>query len=71
MYTKNYINQQLKNMSRKQLNIRLSEEIHTKAKVTAILKGKTLNDYIEEAILKALDKDKNAANTKIKKMQKE
>ena len=46
-------------MTRKQLNIRLPEEIHTKAKVTAILKGMTLNDYIEEAIQTALEKDKN------------
>ena len=42
---------------RKQLNIRLNTELHTRAKVTAILKGKTLNDYIESAIKNALEKD--------------
>jgi predicted HicB family RNase H-like nuclease len=49
-------------MERKQLNIRLDEEIHTKAKVTAILKGITLNDYIEQAIQKALEQDKALTN---------
>ena len=44
-------------MIRKQLNIRLDEEIHTKAKVIAILKGLTLNDYIEQSILRSLEKD--------------
>ena len=44
---------------RKQLNIRLSQELHRKAKVVSILKGSTLNDYIEDAIKKALQKDKD------------
>ncbi|MCC7573985.1 type II toxin-antitoxin system HicB family antitoxin [Candidatus Woesearchaeota archaeon] len=44
-------------MARKQLNIRLDEEIHTKAKIIAILKGSTLNDFIEKAILEALKKE--------------
>jgi predicted HicB family RNase H-like nuclease len=56
-------------MARKQLNIRLEEELHTKAKVTAILKGMTLNDYIEQAIQASLEKDKGAASTKMKKLQ--
>ncbi len=46
-------------MARKQLNIRLEEETHTKAKINAILKGQTLNDYIENAISQALEQDKN------------
>jgi len=54
-------------MERKQLNIRLKEELHTKAKVTAILKGETLNDYIEAAIKAALEKDRQKTRTKIKK----
>ena len=45
-------------MGRKQLNIRLDEETRTKAKVIAILKGITLNDYIEQAIREALEKEK-------------
>lgn len=55
-------------MARKQLNIRLDEELHTKAKVTAILQGKTLNDYIEEAIKIALEKDKKTTSIKAKKL---
>ena len=51
---------------RKQLNIRLNEELHKQSKVVAILKGSTLNDYIEDAIKKALEKDK-ALVEKIKK----
>ena len=54
-------------MARRQLNIRIEEEIHTKAKVTAILKGITLNDYIEQAIKDALEKDKTATNKAAKK----
>jgi predicted HicB family RNase H-like nuclease len=57
-------------MARKQLNIRLDEEIHTKAKITAILKGSTLNDYIERAILDALKKDNqdiSSSNMNLKK----
>jgi len=49
-------------MPKKQLNVRLDEEIHTKAKIVAILKGKTLNDYIEEAIVNALKKDESISN---------
>lgn len=56
-------------MARKQLNIRLEEELHTKAKVTAILKGMTLNDYIEQAILNSLEKDKSVSS-KIKSVTK-
>jgi predicted HicB family RNase H-like nuclease len=44
-------------MAQKQLNIRLDEEIRTRAKIIAILKGETLNEYIENAILEALKKD--------------
>jgi len=54
-------------MARKQLNIRIDDDLHTKAKVTAILKGITLNDYIERAINEALEKDKNITS-KAKKL---
>jgi predicted HicB family RNase H-like nuclease len=57
-------------MERKQLNIRIDEETHTNAKVIAILKGITLNDYIEQAIQKALEQDKSTTG-KIKKLQSE
>ena len=53
-------------MTKRQLNIRIDEELHTRAKVTAILKGLTLNDYIEASIKVALDKDKSIVQ-KIKK----
>jgi predicted HicB family RNase H-like nuclease len=55
-------------MARKQLNIRLDETIHKRAKITAILKGETLNSYIEKAILNALEKDEN--KDKIDKLEK-
>jgi len=54
-------------MARKQLNIRIDEETHTKAKVIAVLKGITLNDYIEQAIQKTLEQDKTTSN-KVKKL---
>ena len=57
-------------MERKQLNIRIDEEIHTKAKVTAILKGITLNDYIEQAIQKALEQDKTLTSKMTSKPKK-
>ena len=42
----------------KRVNIRLKEEIHTKAKVIAVLKETTLNDYFEKAIEEAVTRDK-------------
>lgn len=56
-------------MKRKQLNIRLDEKIHKRAKIAAILKGETLNSYIEKAILDALEKDDN--KDKIDKLENE
>ncbi len=46
-------------MSKKRVNIALDEEIHTKAKVIAVLKNITLNDYLEKAIAEAIEKDKD------------
>ncbi len=42
----------------KRVNIALKDDVHTKAKVIAVLKGLTLNEYLEKAIEKALEKDK-------------
>ena len=44
--------------AKKRVNIELKEDVHTKAKVIAVLKGLTLNKYLEKAIEKALEKDK-------------
>jgi len=38
-------------------NIELKKESHRRAKVIAILKGITLNEYLEEAIEKAIEDD--------------
>ena len=46
-------------MVKKRVNIALDEEVHTKAKVIAVLKNKTLNDFFEEAIAEAIKKDKH------------
>ena len=43
---------------KKRVNIALKEEIHTKAKVISVLKNITLNDYLEKAIERAVEKDK-------------
>ena len=42
----------------KRVNLKLSEELHTKAKIIAVLKDQTLNDYIEQALREAVEKDK-------------
>ena len=44
--------------TKKYVNIGLSDEIHTKAKVISVLTNTTLNDYIERAIAEAIKKDK-------------
>lgn len=36
----------------------MPDDIHTRAKVIAVLKGVTLNEYLEAAIREAVDKDK-------------
>jgi hypothetical protein len=43
---------------KKRVNIELSEDIHTKAKVIAVLTNTTLNDFFEKAIAAAIEKDK-------------
>ncbi|MBN2422486.1 hypothetical protein JXB41_04625 [Candidatus Woesearchaeota archaeon] len=42
----------------KRVNIKLEEEIHTKAKIISVLKDITLNEYLSEAIEKSVEKDK-------------
>jgi predicted HicB family RNase H-like nuclease len=41
----------------KRVNISIDDEIHRKAKVIAVLKGITLNQYFESAIEQALKKE--------------
>ena len=50
----------------KRVNISISEEAHTKAKVISVLKGITLNEYFENAIDEAVAKDKQLLD-KLKK----
>jgi predicted HicB family RNase H-like nuclease len=50
----------------KRVNISISEESHTKAKVISVLKGITLNEYFENAINEAISKEK-ALLEKLKK----
>ena len=45
-------------LAKKRVNIALDEELHTKAKVIAVLKNITLNDYIEKALEDAVKKDR-------------
>ena len=44
-------------MTTKRVNIQLDEDTHTKAKVIAVLKGMTLNEYLDKAICEAIEKD--------------
>jgi hypothetical protein len=46
----------------KRVNIQLEEETHTKAKVIAVLKDMTLNEYFEKAIREAVEKDQTILN---------
>lgn len=42
----------------KRVNVQLPDDIHTRAKVIAVLTGTTLNEYLERAIRTAVEKDK-------------
>ncbi|MBN2421978.1 hypothetical protein JXB41_02015 [Candidatus Woesearchaeota archaeon] len=54
-------------MSRsKRVNIVLKEDTHLKAKVIAVLKNTTLNDFFEKAIEEAIEKNRQILD-KIKK----
>jgi predicted HicB family RNase H-like nuclease len=49
----------------KQVNVRLEEETHRRAKVLALLNDTTLSKYLEKAIEKAIEADK----AKLKKIK--
>lgn len=42
----------------KRVNIQLSEELHTRAKIIAVLKGVTLNDYLARIVDEAVQRDR-------------
>jgi predicted HicB family RNase H-like nuclease len=42
----------------KRVNVQVPDDVHTRAKVIAVLKGVTLNEYLETAIREAVDADK-------------
>jgi predicted HicB family RNase H-like nuclease len=42
----------------KRINIEISEDLHTNAKVIAVLKDITMQQFLVEAITEAVDKDK-------------
>ena len=48
------------------VNIYLEDDVHTKAKIVAVLKGQTLNEYFAKAVAEALANDKDVLS-KIKK----
>jgi len=50
------------------VNIHLEDDVHTKAKVVAVLKGTTLNEYFAKAIAEALARDKEVLNEIRKKL---
>ncbi len=43
----------------KRVNIQLSDEAHTRAKIIAVLKGVTLNDYLARIVEEAVQRDKH------------
>ncbi|MBR9700818.1 hypothetical protein GOV11_03050 [Candidatus Woesearchaeota archaeon] len=53
-----YLSDSCANKHMKRVNVQIPDEIHTRAKVIAVLKGTTLNEYLEQAIREAVDRDK-------------
>ena len=51
----------------KRVNIQLKPEIHTKAKLIAVLTGTALGKYLEKAIEEAVKKDKKLLEEAVKK----
>lgn len=51
----------------KRVNIELTEETHTKAKLIAVLTGTQLGKYFEKAIDEAVRKDKKLLEEAVKK----
>ena len=46
----------------KRVNIQLDEDTHTRAKVIAVLKDMTLNEYLDKAIRDAIERDQSILN---------
>jgi hypothetical protein len=42
----------------KRVNIQLGDELHTKAKIIAVLKGVTLNDYLAQIVQDSVQRDR-------------
>ncbi len=42
----------------RRVNIPLSDEAHTRAKIIALLSGRTLNSYLRQAVEEALERDR-------------
>jgi predicted HicB family RNase H-like nuclease len=42
----------------KKVNISLQDETHTQAKIIAVLKDVTLNDYMQKAIEECIERDR-------------
>lgn len=42
----------------KKVNINLKDKVHTQAKLIAVLKGMTMNEYFEKAIEAQIETDK-------------
>ncbi len=43
----------------RKVNIGLKDKVHMQAKIISVVKGVSLNSFIEEAVEKAIEKDKN------------
>ncbi len=54
-------------MMAKRVNIGLKEDLHTQAKLIAVLKKIPLGEYLEKAIEDAVKKDKKALEEVIRK----
>jgi len=52
----------------KRVNIKLSDDAHTKAKVISVLNNITLNEYFEQAIEEAIKRDKKLLEALKKKI---
>lgn len=42
----------------KRVNIQLDGDVHTRAKIIAVLKGVTLNDYLARIVGEAVERDR-------------
>lgn len=43
----------------KRINVQVPDDVHTRAKVIAVLKETTLSEYLERAIVEAVERDKH------------